>query len=111
MVALISDKKEIDKIISDKIKGKKLVFTRYYELSIAQKGLTHEQVLNIFPQFDKVYEIEKETLKYGDIGYELFYRLSNNTYFSIATIPKDDKVLVIHAVEYKRDLRYRFKQK
>lgn len=72
MVAIISDKKEIDKIISDKIKGKKLVFTRYYELSIAQKGLTHEQVLNIFPQFDKVYEIEKETLKCGDIGYELF---------------------------------------
>ncbi len=111
MVILITDKKEIDKIISEKIKGKRLVFTRYYDLSIAQKGLIHKQVLEVFPQFDKVYEIEKETLKYGDIGYELFYRLSNNNYFSIATIPKDDKVFVIHAVEYKRDLRYRFKQK
>lgn len=111
MVILITDKKEIDKIISEKIKGKKLIFTRYYDLGIAQKGLTHEQVLEVLPQFDKVYEIEKETTKYGDIGYELFYHLSNNTYFSIATIPKKDKVLIIHAVEYKRDLKYRFKQK
>ena len=111
MAELIKDKKEIDKIINEKIKGKRLIFTSYYNLSIAKKGLTHEQVLEVFSQFDKVYEIEKETLKFGDIGYELFYNLSNNTYFSIATIPKDNKLLIIHAVEYKRDLRYRFKQK
>ena len=97
-------------IIEEKIKGKNLVFTRYYDISIARKGIEHEKVMDIFPQFDKVYEIEKEMLK-EDIGFELFYRLSNNTYFSIATIPKDSRVLIIHAVEYKRDLRYRFKQK
>ncbi len=111
MVEIIKDRAEIDKIISGKIKGKKLIFTKYYQLSILQKGLTHEKVLQVFSQFDRIVAIEKETLKQGDIGYELFYGLSNNTSFSIATIPKDNQVLIIHAVEYKRDLRYRFKQK
>lgn len=111
MVEIIADKREIGKIIVDKIKGKKLVFTKYYEISIAQKGLVHEKVMEIFPQFDKVIAVEKETMKQGDIGYELFYKLIDNNSFSIATIPKDGKVLIIHAVEYKRDLRYRFRQK
>ena len=110
MTELIKDKKEIDKIIDEKIKGKKLIFTNYYRLSIAEKGIEHEKVLEVFPQFDKVSEIEKETLKYGDIGYELFYQLSNNTYFSVAACPKDDKVFVIHAVEYKRSLDRRLKK-
>ena len=68
------------------------------------------KVLKIFPQFEKVFEIEVEKLKQGDIGYELFYRLSNNTYFSIATCPKDNNVLIIHAIEYKRSLEKRFKK-
>jgi len=49
-------------------------------------------------------------MKRGDIGYELFYRLSNNTSFSIATIPKDNNVLIIHAVEYKKNLDKRIKK-
>ena len=80
-------------------------------MSIARKGIEHEKVLEVFPQFDKVVVIEKDKLKQGDEGYELFYDLSNNTSFSIATIPKNTNVLIIHAVEYKRDLRHRFKQK
>lgn len=110
MAELINDKKEIEKIINSKIKGKKLVFTKYYHMSIAEKGIEHKQVLEIFPQFDKVNEIEKEKLKYGDIGFELFYNLSGNTYFSIATCPKDNKLLIIHAVEYKRNLDKRLKK-
>lgn len=105
----ITDKKEIEKIISEKIKGKKLIFTKYYYLSIAQKGIEHEKVLEIFPQFDKVYAIEKEILKYGDIGYELFYDLGS-IYFSIATCPKNKKLLIIHAVEYKRNLDKRLRK-
>ena len=111
MVEIITNKTEINKIITEKIKGKKLIFTKYYQLGIMQKGLSHEKVLQIFPQFDKIVAIEKEIIKNRDVGYELFYDLSNNTFFSIATIPKEHNVLVIHAVEYKRDLRYRFKQK
>lgn len=110
MAEVVKDKKEIDKIINEKIKGKRLVFTNYYKMSIAEKGIEHKKVLEVFFQFDKVSEIEKETLKYGDMGYELFYNLSNNIYFSIATCPKDDKVLIIHAVEYKRSLDKRLKK-
>ena len=110
MVEIITNKAEINKIVAEKIKGRKLIFTKYYQLSIAKKGLTHERVLQVFPEFDRIVAIEKEILK-GDVGCELFYYLDNNTSFSIATIPKGNKVLIIHAVEYKRDLRYRFKQK
>ncbi len=110
MVELITDKKEIDKIITEKIKGKRLIFTEYYKFGILKKGIEHQKVLEIFPQFEKVYEIEKERLKYGDLGYELFYKLSNNIYFSIATCPKNNKVLIIHAIEYKRSLEKRFKR-
>jgi hypothetical protein len=110
MVDLITDKKEIDKIISEKIKGKKIIFTKYCDMSLAEKGLTHEKVLEVLPQYDKVQEIEKEILKHGDLGYELFYKMSNNTYFSIATCPREKDVLIIHAVEYKRSLEKRFKR-
>lgn len=105
----ITDKKEIDKIINKKIKGKKLVFTDYYFYGITLRDISHELVKEVFPQFDKVFTIESETLKHGDIGYELFYKLSNNKTFSIATCPKDKKVLIIHAVEYKRSLSKRLK--
>jgi hypothetical protein len=111
MAHLITDKNEIDAIISEKIKGKRVVFTRYCDMSLAEKGLTRERVLEVFPQFDKVHEIEEETLKYGDKGYELFYNLSSNLYFSIATCPKEKDILIIHAVEYKRRLEKRFKRR
>lgn len=105
----ISDSNEIKKIIDKKIKGKKLVFTDYYYYGITLRNIPHEKVLEIFPQFDKVFMIEKEKLKLGDIGYELFYKISNNITFSIATCPKNNKVLIIHAVEYKRNIEKRFK--
>jgi len=110
MTILITDKKEIDKIISEKIRGKKLIFTDYYKFGILKKDILHSKVMEIFPQFEKVFEIEKDKLKYGDVGYELFYRMSNKTYFSIATCPKNKKVLIIHAIEYKRSLEKRFKR-
>lgn len=111
MTILIKDKKEIDRIISKYIKNKKLIFTDYYKFGIMKRDIEHEEVLKIFPQFEKVFEIEKDRLKKGDTGYELFYRLSNNRYFSIATCPKNKKVLIIHAINYKRSLERRFKRK
>jgi hypothetical protein len=109
-VRTIEDKQDIAKIIEGKIKGKRLVFTKYYYFGIDMRGISHEKVQEIFPQFDKVFAIEIETLKKGDLGYELFYDLSNNVNFSIATCPQDDKVLIIHAVEYKRNLEKRIKK-
>ena len=111
MTEIIEDKKEIDKIINEKIKGKELIFTAHYRLSAAEKGIEDKKVKEIFSQFDKVYLIEKEILKYGDVGYELFYKLSSNTDFSIATCPQEDRLIIIHAVEYKRSLDKRFKKK
>ena len=109
-VKTIEDKNEINKLIEEKIKGKKIFFTKYYYFGIDMWGIPHEKVQEIFPQFDKIFAIEIETLKKGDLGYELFYKISNNVSFSIATCPQDDKVLIIHAVEYKRNLEKRIKK-
>lgn len=110
MIELIKDKKEIDKIISKEIKDKKINFTEYYKFKTAMRGISDEKVLGIFPQFDKVIAIEKKTLKFGDIGYELFYYLSNNLTFSIALCPRENRLDIIHAIEYKRNLAKRFKK-
>lgn len=109
-VKTIENKEEIIKIIKEKISGKKIIFTEYYWFGIDKKGISHEKVKEIFPQFDKVFAIETEILRKGDKGYELFYKLSNNTSFSIATCPKNNNVLIIHAVEYKRNLEKRIKK-
>lgn len=111
MTEIIKDKKEIDRIISDKIKGRVLIFTTHYLISSAEKGIDNEKVKKILSQFDRIYAIEKDILKFGDDGYELFYRLDDNTDFSIATIPKRDKILIIHAVEYKRDIKKRLRER
>lgn len=110
MIDLISDKKEIENIINTKIRGKRLIFTDWYKMGIMRKGIPEEKFNEVFPQFGKVFKIEKEDLKQGGIGYELFYELSNNTTFSIATIPKNEALIIIHIVEYKRKLDERFRK-
>jgi len=109
-VKIINDKQEINKIIEDKIEGKKPIFTAWYKIGIMKKGISEDKFNEIFPQFDKVVAIEIEKMKKGDLGYELFYKLSNNTTISIGTIPKENNLLIIHLIEYKRDLDYRFKK-
>lgn len=104
MAELIKDKKEIEKIINEKIKGKNFVYTSYYYIRLDERGMKHEKVKEVLLQFDKVFAIEKEKLKFGDIGYELFYQIKDNETFSIATVPKEEKVKIIHAIEYKRSL-------
>jgi hypothetical protein len=109
-VKVINDKNEIQNIISNKIIGKRVIFSDYYYFGLDKRGLSHEMIKEIFPQFEKITSIEVETLKYGDLGYELFYELSNNTTFSIATCPQDKNVIIIHAIEYKRSLDKRLKR-
>ncbi len=110
MAQIIKDKEEINKIINEKIKNRRLNFTRHYRIKASWRGISDEKVLEIFPQFEKVFAIEVKTLKYGDIGYELFYRLSNIMTFSIAICPIEKKLDLIHAIEYKRNLGDKFKQ-
>jgi hypothetical protein len=109
-VKLIDDKAEISKIIETKIKNRKIIFSDWYKFGILRKGISDERFSEIFPQFDKIFKIEQERLKLGDIGYELFYKLSNSTTYSIATIPKNEDLLIIHLIEYKRNLDSRFKK-
>lgn len=109
-VKIIEDKQEIENIIEDKIKNKKIIFTDWYKIRLLRKGISEEKFNEIFPQFDKIYAIEIEELKKGDFGYEMFYRISNNVTISIGTIPKENDLLVIHLIEYKRNLDYRFKK-
>lgn len=109
-VIFIEEKNEINEIIESKIKNKRIIFTDWYRLGLLKKGISEEKFNEIFPQFERIYKIERETLKSGDIGYEFFYKISNNTDFSIGTIPKENKLLVIHLIEYKRSLESRFKK-
>ena len=109
-VKTITDKQEIDKIIQEKIKNRKLIFTEWYKIGILRKSIPEEKFDEVFPQFDKVCTIEIEELKKGDLGYELFYKLSGNVTISIATIPKEKDLLIVHLIEYKRNLDYRFKK-
>ena len=109
-VKTIEDKQEINKIIEEKIKGKKLIFTDWYKIGLLRKGISEDRFNEIFPQFNKVSAIEIEEMKKGDLGYELFYKISNNTIISIGTIPKENVLLVIHLIEYKKNLDYRFKK-
>jgi len=74
-VKIIKDRKEIEKIIEEKIKGRKLVFTDWYKIGLLRKGISEEKFNEIFPQFDKVSVIEIEKMKGGDLGYELFYKI------------------------------------
>lgn len=109
-VKLIDDISKINEILETKIKNRKIIFTEWYKIGIMRKGISEEKFSEIFPQFDKIIKIEEERLKLGDIGYELFYKISNNTTYSIATLPKDKNLLIIHLIEYKRNLDQRFKR-
>lgn len=107
---IIEDKNEIAKIVEEKIKGRKLIFTEWYRLGLLKKGIPEEKFNDTFPHFDKISAIEIERLKKGDLGYELFYQMSGNTTISIGTIPKEDSLLIVHLIEYKRSLEHRFKK-
>lgn len=108
MIGLIRDRAQIDEIIDRYLRNKKIIFTQNFQLRNAMRDIADEKVLEVFPQFERVFAIEKKLLKQGDTGYELFYSLSNNLTFSIATIPKGDNLLFTHAIEYKRNLGKRF---
>ena len=108
MTKLIENKEEINRIINERIKNRKLIFTDKYKIGIMRRNILHEKVLEIFPQFEKVFAIEEDILKFGDVGYELYYRLSNNIEFSIATCPLNKELLIIHAIEHKKSLEKRF---
>ncbi len=107
-MVIIKNKKEIDEIIVEKIKGKKVYLTDHCINRAMWRGIDEEKIFSIFPQFEKVFVIETKILKYGDEGCELFYELDENHYFAIAMIPEADRLKIVHAIEYKRNIKQRF---
>ncbi len=105
---IIKNKKEIDEIIVEKIKWKKVYLTDHCINRAMWRGIDEEKIFSVLPRFDKVFVIETKILKYGDEGYELFYELGRNNYFAIAMIPEADRLKIVHVIEYKRNIKQRF---
>lgn len=103
MTKQYSKKEEIDKIIKilKKYKEEDFDFREHYWFRIAQRNIKHDFLLKTFFEFDKIKLIEEDVLKYGDIGYDLFYEISNNRTLIIGVCPKE-KLKFIHGI-----LRYR----
>lgn len=115
-VVQITDKEELENIINmiKSYNKSQYNFTTWYWKRLFLRGMEHERILEILQEYDKIFLIEKRKLKFGDIGYELFYKLNINSSLSIAIIPLKNKIEFIHAIEYKRNLDKRikdFKQK
>jgi len=97
------DAKDIAKIIT-KLKyynPKCFHFTQHYWERLALRDIDHNFLLKTFFEFDKIRLIEEDKLRYGDIGYDLYYELSRNRTLIIGVCPKE-KLLFIHGI-----MRYR----
>ena len=68
----------------------------YESKTIIGRDMDHKFILKTYFEFDKIYYIEEEILKYGDIGYDLYYKLSNSKTLVIG-ICKKKKIEFLHA--------------
>ena len=98
-----TEKEVIEKVISilKQYKQEDFAFTSHYWFRIAQRDIEHEFLLKTFFQFEKIKLIEEDVLPKGDIGYDLYYEISNNRTLIIGVCPLK-KLLFIHGI-----LRYR----
>lgn len=96
-------KEEIEKIIAvlKKFEKENFKFTKWCEMRMEQRQISRNFLLQTFFEFDKIKLIEEDILKYGDIGYDLHYELSNNRTLIIGVSPGNN-LTIIHAI-----LRYR----
>ncbi|MBR9701721.1 hypothetical protein GOV13_02255 [Candidatus Pacearchaeota archaeon] len=86
--------KEIVKLI----KGKRIIRTEHFFIRIYQRDVEEEFIDEILPQFEKVKLIDKRKHKKGDIGYDLYYELSNSRTLKLCFILKGNKVLLVNAI-------------
>lgn len=96
-------KEEIERIIAilKKYKTEEFKFTDWYWMRIEERQIKHDFLLKTLFEFDKIRLIEEDILAHGDVGYDLYYELSNNQTLIIGVIP-DDKLTFTHGI-----LRYR----
>ena len=95
-----SNKEDIIKIFN-LIKNSKIIKTQHFYDRILLRDLPEELVDKTFPQVEKIKLIDKRKHK-KDIGYDLYYELSNSRTLKLCFIPLKDKTLLINAI-----LRYR----
>lgn len=76
-------------------------FTKWYWVRIEERQIDHAFLIKTFSFFDKIKLIEEDVLRYGDIGYDLYYELSSSRTLIIGVIPKK-KLVFTHGI-----LRYR----
>ena len=104
------DKENIDKII-EKLRNKNYSDFKkplYYELSLLRKGTNEKDIIETYPQFERVKIINVRRLKYGDIGHDLHYELDDETFIIIAICM--EKQMLINAFHAKKNFK-KFKER
>lgn len=97
-------KEEIDKIINilKKYTKENFKFTEHYYLRIAQRDIKQDFLLETFFDFNSIKLVEQDIMKYGDVGYDLFYELSNNRTLIIGVIPKKQLIFTHGILRYRK---------
>ena len=97
-------KEEIGKIIN-RLRGyseKQFRFTDNYWKRISSRDIDHDFVVKTFFEFDKINLIEEDILKFGDIGYDLYYEISNNRTLILGVCPKKDLIFIHGIMRYRK---------
>lgn len=68
-----------------------------------QKRTEENKIEETYPKFEKIGLINKRKLKYGDMGYDLYYELDDGTFIVIAICI--DKRLLINAFHSKKNFQ------
>lgn len=90
-------KKEDILRIFNLIKSKRIIKTSHFYDRLIFRDLSEELVDKTLSQKEKIKLIDKRKHK-REIGYDLYYELSNSRTLKLCFIPLDDKSLLINAI-------------
>jgi len=86
--------KEILKIFQNKTIKK----SPHFHIRIIQRDISERLINETFPLFKKIKLIDKRKHKKGDLGYDLYYKLSNSKTLKLCFIVKNKKILLVNAM-------------
>ncbi len=89
-------KEDIDKIFALVMKNK-LVKTEHFNIRVIERDIQGELIDTNINKSEKIKLIDKRKHK-KDMGYDLYYELSNNQTLKLCFIPLKDKTLLINAI-------------
>jgi len=90
-------KKEDISRIFDLVTSKSIVKTQHFYNRLIMRDLSEELVDQILLQKEKIKLIDRRKHK-KDIGYDLYYELSNSQTLKLCFIKLEDKTLLINAI-------------